>query len=338
MISEKLRDPGNEKVITSMAAIMGHAEKKFSSIAVNRTPKPLIGIVGEIYVRNHPFSNNEIIKMVEHLGGQVQIPDIGEWAYHTNATSKLDNSIKQKDLYYKIKGNIKSAFSFNGNGPGIGSESSDGPNGNGENILNFSRGLKFGVTNRILNKMLHRYHRLLEYPVKHTEIIDLEESDIYEIWDNAEPYIIKWFGEAALSVGKSIHWIKKGADGIINVLPFTCMPGTMVTAISKSLREEYKVPWLNLAFDGLEQGTTDTRLEAFLYQAKQHKEEKLHKEGNQHLKEKPDLGKKPEKAVEIPGKTVEIPGKAAEIPEKAAEALEKQVEKHYKKEGMLEKV
>ncbi len=114
--------------------------------------------------------------------------------------------------------------------------------------------------------------------LKTLNLIDLEESDIYEIWDNAEPYIIKWFGEAALSVGKSIHWIKKGADGIINVLPFTCMPGTMVTAISKSLREEYKVPWLNLAFDGLEQGTTDTRLEAFLYQAKQHKEEKLKKE------------------------------------------------------------
>jgi hypothetical protein len=37
------------------------------------------------------------------------------------------------------------------------------------------------------------------------------------------------------------------------------------------------VPWLNLAYDGLEQCTTDTRLEAFLYQAKQHKEEKQDK-------------------------------------------------------------
>ena len=323
MISEKLRDPGNEKVLASMAVIMSLAEKKFSSIAVNRTPKPLIGIVGEIYVRNHPYSNNEIIKMVEHLGGQVQIPDIGEWAYHTNATSKLDNSIKQKDLYFKILGNIRSAFSFNGNGADEIIESSNGSKGNGENILNFSRGLKFNVTNRVLNKLLHRYHRLLEHPVKDTDIIDLDESDIYEIWDNAEPYIIKWFGEAALSVGKSIHWIKKGADGIINVLPFTCMPGTMVTAISKSLREEYKVPWLNLAFDGLEQGTTDTRLEAFLYQAKQHKVEKLHKEGNQHIKEKPDREKKPEKTVEIPGKILQTFEKKVEGQDKEEEILEK---------------
>jgi len=75
--------------------------------------------------------------MVEHLGGQVQIPDIGEWAYHTNATSKLDNSIKQKDLYFKILGNIRSAFSFNGNGADEIIESSNGSKGNGENILNF---------------------------------------------------------------------------------------------------------------------------------------------------------------------------------------------------------
>jgi len=111
-------------------------------------------------------------------------------------------------------------------------------------------------------------------------MLDLEEADIYEIWDNAEPYIIKWFGEAALSVGKSVAWIKKGIDGIVNVLPFTCMPGTMVAAISKRLREEYGVPWLNLAFDGLEQGTSETRLEAFMYQAREYKLGKLNKEKN----------------------------------------------------------
>ena len=272
MVCEKLKNPGNGKAIANMASIVSLAEKEFSNIAANRTSKPLIGIVGEIYVRNHPFSNNEIIKKVEQLGGQVQIPDIGEWAYHTNATGKLDNSIKQRDLYFKTLNNIKSAFSSNGNGP-----NSDGLNGNGLNMLNFSRGMKFHITNRFFNRILHRYHRLLEHDVKGSDLINLEEADIYEIWDNAEPYIIKWFGEAALSVGKSIDWINKGSDGIINVLPFTCMPGTMVTAISKRIREEYKVPWLNLAYDGLEQGTTDTRLEAFLYQAKQHKEEKQDK-------------------------------------------------------------
>jgi hypothetical protein len=54
------------------------------------------------------------------------------------------------------------------------------------------------------------------------------------------------------------------------VLPFTCIPGNIVNAISKSIKADYRIPWLNLAFDGLEQGTTETRLEAFMYQAREH--------------------------------------------------------------------
>ncbi|GAI34193.1 unnamed protein product, partial [marine sediment metagenome] len=60
-----------------------------------------------------------------------------------------------------------------------------------------------------------------------------KEAGIYDIWDNAEPYIIKWFGEAALSIGKSVYWIKNGADGIINVFPFTCIPGTGLAILLK---------------------------------------------------------------------------------------------------------
>ncbi len=258
----------NNRVLDKLADLLESARKDFENIPVKKEPKPLIGVVGEIYVRNHPFSNNEIIKKIEELGGEVEIPDFGEWPYHTNATSKLDISIKQKDLYYKI---IKSFI------PNNGSYIKD----LNKLVPNYLKGLRFFITNRIFNKVLNDYHETLEKSLKDS-LIDIEESDIYEIWDNAEPYIIKWFGEAALSVGKSIYWIKKGIDGIVNVLPFTCMPGTMVTAISKRIREEYRVPWLNLAFDGLEQGTTETRLEAFMYQAKQYK---LNKPGNKVMKE-----------------------------------------------------
>jgi len=77
-----------------------------------------------------------------------------------------------------------------------------------------------------------------------------------------------------LKLVKTEDWIKNGADGIINVFPFTYIPGNIVNAISKRIREEYKIPWLNLAFDGLEQETTETRLEAFMYQAKQYMKNK----------------------------------------------------------------
>ncbi|MBM3705544.1 MAG: CoA activase, partial [Actinobacteria bacterium] len=92
----------NGRIIDTLTAILHLAALEFEQIAVDNTPKPRIGIVGEIYVRNHPFSNNEIVNKIEQLGGEVEIPDFSEWAYHTNATSRLDNSIKQKDVYYKI--------------------------------------------------------------------------------------------------------------------------------------------------------------------------------------------------------------------------------------------
>ena len=45
-----------------MALTLSMARKDFEAIAVEKTEKPLIGIVGEIFVRNHPYSNNDIIE------------------------------------------------------------------------------------------------------------------------------------------------------------------------------------------------------------------------------------------------------------------------------------
>ena len=45
-----------------------------------------------------------------------------------------------------------------------------------------------------------------------------------------------------LKLVKTEDWIKNGADGIINVFPFTCIPGNIVNAISKRIREEYRYP------------------------------------------------------------------------------------------------
>jgi len=73
-----------------------------------------------------------------------------------------------------------------------------------------------------------------------------------------------------LSIGKAIDFIKKGAAGIVNVMPFTCMPGTNVSAVMLKVKEEYdNIPFLNMAYDGLGQATSRTRIEAFMHQARQ---------------------------------------------------------------------
>jgi hypothetical protein len=51
------------------------------------------------------------------------------------------------------------------------------------------------------------------------------------------------------------------------------MPGTIVSTLLKRYREEHNnIPILNMAYDGQEQTNTLTRLEAFMYQAKEFKD------------------------------------------------------------------
>ncbi|MFQ5354811.1 MAG: hypothetical protein ACE5DR_07670, partial [Thermodesulfobacteriota bacterium] len=75
-------------------------------------------------------------------------------------------------------------------------------------------------------------------------------------------------GEAVLSVGKAIDYISNGVSGLINAMPFTCMPGTVVNAMLKKLREDNdNIPYLNMVYEGMESANTITRMEAFVHQA-----------------------------------------------------------------------
>ena len=76
-----------------------------------------------------------------------------------------------------------------------------------------------------------------------------------------------------MSVGKAVDFALKGASGIINAMPFTCMPGTIVNALLKRCKETHNnIPILTIAYDGQKEGNTKTRLEAFTYQVRQYQE------------------------------------------------------------------
>jgi predicted nucleotide-binding protein (sugar kinase/HSP70/actin superfamily) len=50
-----------------------------------RGTRPLIGMVGEIFIRFNSESNQRIVRRIEALGGEVWIADISEWVWYTNA-------------------------------------------------------------------------------------------------------------------------------------------------------------------------------------------------------------------------------------------------------------
>ncbi|MFQ5466302.1 MAG: acyl-CoA dehydratase activase-related protein, partial [Thermodesulfobacteriota bacterium] len=73
------------------------ARDAFREIAVeNPGTRPVIGVVGEIYVRSNRFSNEDLVTKLEALGAEVRMPTIGEWIFYTNLTSKRKNWRRRK--------------------------------------------------------------------------------------------------------------------------------------------------------------------------------------------------------------------------------------------------
>jgi predicted nucleotide-binding protein (sugar kinase/HSP70/actin superfamily) len=81
-----------------------------------------------------------------------------------------------------------------------------------------------------------------------------------------------FWGITVASIGTLAEGIEKDMyDGVISIGPFSCMPTTVVHALSKMVQDtKGRFPYLLFACEGLEQTNITTRLEAFMYQAKEH--------------------------------------------------------------------
>ena len=96
------------------------------------------------------------------------------------------------------------------------------------------------------------------------------ETSIIKLLDHASAYMHSTLeGEAIITIGKTVDFIKERFSGVLNVMPFTCMPGNTVTTIYKKIKEDYPdFPLFNLSVDGLDHAVDAMRLETFVTQAK----------------------------------------------------------------------
>jgi predicted nucleotide-binding protein (sugar kinase/HSP70/actin superfamily) len=197
----------------------------FRRLAVDRSqPRPIIGVVGEIFVRQHPPSNRNVIRQIEGLGGEVILASMMEYLYYVNWW-----------YIYKMKqhGNWREVFV---------TRLSD----LAQRFLEFR--LSAPVADLLHNRFEASSAKLMGYTARYMD-----------------PVIST---EAVMSVGKAVELAHHGASGILNVLPFTCMPGVITAGLAPRIRKDLDgIPWLDLSYD-MQQGTnTLTRLEAFMYQA-----------------------------------------------------------------------
>jgi predicted CoA-substrate-specific enzyme activase len=78
-----------------------------------------------------------------------------------------------------------------------------------------------------------------------------------------------------LNVAKMVDFARRGADGVINAVCFNCMIGAASAVLSAKVRKDYaNIPIPTFVYTGSELVSERTRLEAFVYQARQHAQRK----------------------------------------------------------------
>ena len=206
--------------------------------------KPLIGVVGEIYLRTHVAANQDIIRVIERYGGEVVNASIAEWVNYTTydglreAKQGFRLSLKQW-RYQELKEHIKKIVTYGGK-------------------------LYYQQTKQ--RQAYERVRRLIDLAEDH-QIKDLEKTLV-----ETDEFSFDLGTEACLSIPGIIEYVRHGFNGVVNVYPFTCMPSTVTSAVVKPLMTEMKVPYLDAPYDGTFQPGREAAIRTFMYQAQQHLE------------------------------------------------------------------
>jgi predicted CoA-substrate-specific enzyme activase len=199
----------------------------FMSIKVDKSiRKPVVAIIGEIFMRDNAGCNGNIANRLEDLGAEVVIGPFSEWIYYSTYRFTRDSRWKNDN-----KGVIKSKIQ-----------------GFGQDVIASSllRGIK-KFTDHHKDVSLH-------------DMLTLCNTYVNEFYD----------GDPPIAMGTSVALSKRGVSGLAAILPFTCMPGTLISAVSDSFRKDHNnIPFINIAYDGQDSVSLDTRLQAFVFQVKE---------------------------------------------------------------------
>lgn len=208
----------------------------------NIPQKPIIGLVGEIYLRTHIHANQDVIRVLERYGAEVVNASIAEWVNYTSyerfREAKAGFRLSLRQLRFRpMKEYLKEIISFGGD-------------------LYYQEFRQRRTFKRITSLIdLAGDHRVghLEEVLKRDDIFDFDIGT-----------------EACLSIAGLVEYAREGYNGLVNVYPFTCMPSTMTSAIARPLMNSFKLPYLDTPYDSGFQPGREAAIRTFMYQATHH--------------------------------------------------------------------
>jgi predicted CoA-substrate-specific enzyme activase len=211
-----------------VGTVLEKAGKAFHAIEANfEKRKPVIAVVGEVFMRDNPFCSGHLIERLEALGAETIISPFGEWLHYSSYRYWRD-SVWKADLKGLFKSKVQQVY-------------------------------QHFVAKKLSGKV--------------GDYLSMrKELEIDEILKLCSPYIHKDYdGDPPIALGSAAGLVEMNISGVANILPFTCMPGTIICAVSNDFKKDHhNIPWLNYAYDGQEDGSIETRLQAFMHQAKEY--------------------------------------------------------------------
>ncbi len=216
-----------ENNISNLHKVLENISDDFLKIPVDKSfRKPVVAVVGEIFMRDNTFCNGNLVNRLEALGLETIISPFSEWiSYSTYRYSR--DSMRKRNIKAYLRSKIQATAQ---------------------------------------EYYWRSLHKNLDHKIDH-----LKEVPLKAMLDLCNPYVDKDYdGDPPIAMGTAMYLADKGISGIAAILPFTCMPGTLVSSVSDSFRKDHgNIPWINIAYDGQDSVSIETRLQAFAFQVKQ---------------------------------------------------------------------
>jgi predicted nucleotide-binding protein (sugar kinase/HSP70/actin superfamily) len=217
-----------EKGAKGLHKVLVGIVSEFMNIKVDKSHrKPVVAVIGEIFMRDNAGCNGNIANRLEDLGVEVVIGPFSEWITFSTYRFTRD-SLWKNDILGVLKSRIQAI---------------------GQEVIASSllKGIK-KLTDHEKDVSLH-------------DMLKLSNAYLNEFYD----------GDPPIAIGSSVALSKRGVSGMAAILPFTCMPGTLVASVSDSFRKDHNnIPFLNIPYDGQDNVSLDTRLQAFVFQVKEY--------------------------------------------------------------------
>jgi predicted CoA-substrate-specific enzyme activase len=200
----------------------------YMAVKVDKSQRrPVVSVIGEIFMRDNAACNGNISSRLEDLGVEVVVAPFSEWISYSTHRFTRDSRWKNDK-----KGIVKSKIQ-----------------GFGQEI--------------IVTSLLRGIEKFTDHE---------KDVSLHEMLSLCNRYVNQFYdGDPPIAIGTSVALANRGVSGIAAILPFTCMPGTLVASVSDTFRKDHNnIPFLNIAYDGQDSVSLETRLQAFVFQVKEY--------------------------------------------------------------------